>query len=96
MNRKFSIATICPDKIQKEIDDYMAQYYADPNNMYVPYIFMSDATAKAIEFETKPFNLTNYYNPLLNKHLNCEKICQFNGYKVFIDNSLKYGEVEVR
>lgn len=92
INRKFSImTTINFDKLDKEIEEYMRQTLIDE-----PYLFMSEDTANAIAngFEVE------YGIPVTNAHSNVKLKdgvkATYTGYKVFINNDLKLGIVEIR
>ncbi len=87
MSRKFSIVqSINLNKIHNEIDEYILQ-----NNCFDPYIFMSDETIEAIMQE---FPAT-YLDPSLKTE--CKGVKgTYAGYKVFINNNLKFGIVEIR
>lgn len=87
MSKKFSIVqSINLNKIHNEIDDYILQ-----TNCFNPYIFMSDKTKDAIlqEFEEK-------YNTVRPISEDRGKVGKYTGYKVFIDNDLEFGMVEIR
>lgn len=86
MSRKFSIATINIDKIFKELDNYIDQQGYN----CLPYLFMNKDTAKAIEFECGIVNRPYDTQSLSNRN------AEFAGYKVFINNDLRYGVVEIR
>ena len=87
MSRKFSIVkTIDIDKIIEEIDKYIRT-----TGEFHPYIFMSEDTMKAVENELPE---VNYIDPSL--RANYRKQSTFTGYKVFVDNDLKFGIVEIR
>lgn len=98
MNKKFSIATINIDKMFKEIDDYINQHYANKNYYNcLPYLFMSEDTLKAVERECGIYNRLEYDTQLLsNKNKKNGVVAEFTGYKVYINNDLAYGIVEIR
>ena len=98
MNKKFSIATINIDKIFKEIDNYINQHYSNKNyDNCLPYLFMSEDTAKAIERECGIYNRPEYDTQMLsNKNKKSGIYAEFTGYKVYINNDLTYGVVEIR
>lgn len=86
MSRKFSVTAIDLDKIYDEIENYVNQ-----NGDFNPYIFMNEDTARAILFEVgvafqvvKKDAEDRMYN------------ATFAGYKVFINNDLRFGIVEIR
>ena len=98
MNKKFSIMAINIDKIFDEIDDYVKQGHATKNYI-APYLFMNEETAKAIQSEVNKNNIL--YDPSLlsnipNKNTQGGVYATFTGYKVFIDDDLKFGIVEIR
>lgn len=95
---KFSITTIDLDKISKEI-----QYYKIKNNDGLdPYIFMSDETIGAIERELGAYELcicgwATDNKTLSNRLNNASKVYgTYMGCKLFINNDLKFGVVEIR
>lgn len=93
MNKKFSIITINIEKIFKELDNYINQY----GYYYSPYLFMSDATAKAIENEYINYDYLKYDARLSsNKNKESGAYAEFAGHKVYINNDLSYGVVEIR
>lgn len=93
MSKKFSITTIDLNKINKEIT-----YYKNKNNNGLdPYIFMSDETVSAIESELGVYNWTIDNEALADKLNNTSKVYgTYTGYKLFINNDLKFGVVEIR
>lgn len=93
MSKKFSITTIDLDKISKEI----AYYKNNKGNGLDPYIFMSDETVRAIEGELGIYNWAIDNETLANGLNNTSKVYgAYMGYKLFIDNDLKFGVVEIR
>lgn len=87
MERKFSIVqTINLDELTKKIDEY--QCCTGETN---PYIFMNKSTLDAIP---------TMYDTLYSLRQVCAKVNgiagYYNGYKVFRDDSLSFGEVEIR
>lgn len=83
MSRKFSIVrTIDIGKIIEEIDNYIMI-----TGELTPYVFMSEDTIKAIE---KEFSTT--YKDTTYKG----KKTTFAGYRVFINDDLRFGIVEIR
>ena len=93
MSRKFSIATIDIDKIFKELDNYINQHGYN----CLPYLFMNEDTAKAIELECGIVNRPTYDTQLLSiRNVKGGVYAEFTGYKVFINNDLRYGVVEIR
>ena len=86
MERKFSIIQkINLDELIHKIDEY--QCYTGETN---PYLFMNKSTIDAILIID---------DPLYNLQKNCEKvdgIAGYYGYKVFRDDTLNFGEVEIR
>lgn len=80
----FSImTTISFDKLDKEIEQYIRQ-----TGRHDPYIFMNEDTANAIADE--------FQNDFSNVRLKDGKQAIYTGYKVFINNDLKFGVVEIR
>ena len=83
----FSINTFNFDKISEEI-----LYYEKKNNGLDPYIFISDETAEAIKKE-----LGIYDGVLFGLAINGANFYStFMGHKLFINNDLKFGVVEIR
>ena len=85
MSKKFTIAeTINLTKLRDEIALYKCKYMTDP------YVFMNFKTLqevlKDIEISEK-----SYVDCLLNGHVG-----YFEGFKLFIDGTLGFGEVELR
>ena len=91
MSLKFSIMdTINFDRLDSAIDNYVIQ-----NGSY-PYIFMSEDTASAIENDIEKqfgFNPSDSNSNIKLKNGTKALYC---GYKVFINNDLKLGTVEIR
>lgn len=85
MSKKFSIVKeIDLDKLRRQID--LFRHETGETN---PYLFMSYETMNKI------------CDPLIDwkMFINCnpnQLIARFEGYKVFNDNELSYGEVEIR
>ena len=93
MNRKFYILKVNIDYIFKELDNYINQ------NGYecLPYLFMNEETIKAIERECGIYNRPEYDTQLLsNKNKKNGVVAEFTGYKVYINNDLTFGVVEIR
>lgn len=84
MSKKFSIIrTLDLDKLNEEIDEYMLV------NDESPYIFMNDETIYAIkkELNTIPTHIPTSIAKQPPRYCNC---------KIFPDNTLGFGEVEIR
>ncbi len=96
MSRKFSIVrTIDIDRIFNEIDSYIHQNGFDD----LPYLFMNKETVDAIELEVKKCNpiICNIFSSnKYSKDLKDGIYGEFMGYKIFINNDLKFGIVEIR
>lgn len=91
MSRKFSIVrTLDTDKIIEEIDSYMMI-----TGEFNPYIFMSEETSKAIEEEVAEKVTVEWLDPSLKSNYKGTE-ATFAGCKVFINNDLKFGVVEIR
>lgn len=87
MSKKFSIVkSLDIDKLDKEIQEYI-----HISNNHNPYIFMSDATAEAIIRQFDPMGLFDTKIKDKKGH-----IASYTGYRVFIDESKKYGDIEIR
>ena len=85
MSEKFSIVkTIDLEKLNIKIDGYI--HKTGETN---PYIFMNRDTADAITCDVIP-----------HIHISANRLSgvmgRYCGYKVFMDNELKFGEVEIR
>lgn len=93
MNKKFSIVkTIDLDKLSNEINKYIKET-GETN----PYIFMHDDTADAIESAiTVPYLHYIERDYVGRKIARDNAIAEFCGYKIFHNNSLKFGEIEIR
>lgn len=82
MSKKFSIAmTVNIKKLEDEIVSYGGTN---------PYIFMHIDTLRAI---------ANEYNISLNLAKDCKLdgySAEYIGYKIYVNNDLKFGEVEIR
>lgn len=86
MSKKFSIIkTEDFGKLNYEIDSYQAM-----TGEIKPYLFMNKNTVDTIINSYKEFNISPY------KIHKDDCIGCYTGYKVFIDNDLKLGEIEVR
>lgn len=86
MSEKFSIVNrLDLYRLSNEIEVYIAR-----TNEKNPYIFMSNETIEAI-YET------NKFLPYISHKSQPNKMtARFEGYKVFEDNELKFGEIEIR
>ena len=88
----FSIITsINFDKLDKEIEEYIMR-----TGNHNPYIFMSNDTADAIANEFKVefgIPVTDTYS---NVRVKDDVRATYTGYKVFVNNDLKFGIVEIR
>lgn len=90
MSKKFSIVrTIDFEKLDNEIDRYMAM--TGKTNLY---LFMNKDTIDAITSAYKVLYVGSYESIQKTRYDDC-KGC-YRGLKVFVDNDLKFGEVEVR
>lgn len=84
---KFSIiATIDLNKIDDEINKYVKC-----NGNFDPYIFMSEDTARAIEYEVGAKDF-----PSERDTKSGGMYATYSGYKVFVNNDLRFGIVEIR
>jgi hypothetical protein len=87
MSKKFSIIkTLDTDKLDNEIDKHISI-----NNEINPYIFMSNETAEAILRQFDPMGLFDTKIKDKKGH-----VATYTGYRVFIDDALQYGEIEIR
>lgn len=86
MSKKFSTIRMADfGKLNYEIDSY--QVTTGETN---PYLFMNKNTVNTIINSYKEFNISPY------KIHKDDCIGCYKGYKVFIDNDLKLGEIEIR
>ena len=93
MIENFSIIkTLDLDKLDNMIDKYICM-----TNRRDPYIFMSDDTCNAIADAVSPFK-SNMFSTKENLNTKCKNGVNalYTGYKVFINNDLKFGMVEIR
>ena len=94
MSKKFSIIKIIDlDKLDEEIKEYKRLHQWDEN----PYIFMNESTARAIESEIGTDNAM--INAALTTKIKNDKngvYAIYNGYKMYINNDLNFGIVEIR
>ena len=82
MSRKFPIfSTIFLEDIYKEIDEYIMC-----TGETQPYIFMSADTMRNMRMFLKPVITSNHK----------KSDATFYGYKVFVNDDLKFGIVEIR
>ena len=87
MSKKFSIIkTLDINKLDSEIEEYICI-----NNETNPYIFMSDETANAIIKQFDPMGLFDTKIKDKKGH-----IASYTGYRLFIDDVKKYGDIEIR
>ena len=84
MSKKFSIRKVDLDKLDIKIDEYICE--TDEKN---PYIFMCESTFCGID----PLNIFKY---AVRKQREKDVAIEYKGYKVFIDNELDFGEIEIR
>lgn len=83
MSEKFSIAMT----INTSILDSKIARYLNSNKEESPYIFMNEDTVNAIACAYEVVPRIYYKNGVVGR---------YQGYKVFLDNDLKFGEVEIR
>ena len=90
MSKKFSIVkTLDFGKLDYEIDGYMAMT-GEKN----PYLFMNKDTVDAIASDHEAI-CVRPYEAIFATHREDRK-GYYCGYKVFMDNELKFGEIEIR
>lgn len=83
MSKKFSmVKSLDESKLQEELRIYVNEHQEEP------YIFLNRETI--VELELKSTDLPRY---LLNRN---GVISTYRGFKVYENNELKYGEVEIR
>ena len=93
MNKKFSIIKqIDIEKIFKEIDNYRNQSGYD----YLPHLFMNKDTMDAIERGIQAKDVWIYDASSFSSCCGNGVCAKLTGYKVFIDNDLDFGIVEIR
>ena len=92
MSKKFSIAkTIDRDKLNRQIDLYM--YETGEIN---PYLFMNKETSNELKDEClRNFNVFPDAT-IIPSLKGIGVIALYQGYKVYENNDLKFGEVEIR
>lgn len=76
------IVTVNNDKLQEEINRYEALTNQDA------YLFMSKNTMDVLALAILPFSTTDMYKESI--------MCKFKGRKVFRNDELEFGEVEIR
>ena len=94
MGRKFSIvATIDLSRIDDEIEEYVSL-----NGSFDPYIFMNEDTVRAIENEVGAHDIVVVDGIDLSNKRNTKDgmYATYSGYKMFINNDLRFGIVEIR
>ena len=90
MSKKISIVrTIDFEKLDDEIDAYMTM--TGETNLY---LFMNKDTVDAIMSAYKVRYIASYESISETRYSDYK--CHYRGLKVFLDNDLKFGEVEVR
>ena len=89
MTEKFSIVKqLDTEKLNEKIAYFVYE------NGYDPYIFANNATLETL---TKPYEQEMTFTSFDGKKTLCKGlICKYQGYKMFEDNTLKYGEIELR
>lgn len=85
MRDKFSIKTIDFDLLDERIDNFINE------NGYEPYIFSNSKT-----FDSDDISLLLRKRTTLNKCFLEGYICSYNGYKVIKNNTMPFGEIELR
>lgn len=89
MSNKFSIVrNLDENRLTKEIVRYVNENEEDP------YIFMNKKTIDDLEY-IAPLGSYEKFNPCENK-MRSGVIAMYRGFKVYENNDLKYGEVELR
>lgn len=76
------IVTVNNEKLQEEINGYEALTNQNA------YLFMSKNTMDALALATLPFSNPDMYKESI--------MCKFKGRKVFQNDELEFGEVEIR
>ena len=91
MRKKFSIIKVDINKLDEEINDYECRT-GDAD----PYLFMSKDTIIAFLEELEPCLGVYLTKDSLRKTRLNGKIGIYEGHKVFEDNDLDFGEIEIR
>lgn len=85
MIRRFSILkSLDLEKISRNIKIYECE------TGNIPYLFMSNETSDAI------FKEVSFHHDLLSKKAMSDIFALYEGYKVFLNNDLEFGEIEIR
>lgn len=91
MSRTFSIVkAVDLDRLDREINTYI-NVTGERN----PYIFMSNDTADAIANVTNPLDVF-WTRKDFNVQLKTGARGEYIGYSVFVNDNLKFGEIEIR
>ena len=87
MSKKFSIVqSVDLNKLRNEINEYKSQ-----TNCSEPYLFMSEETIAAV-LKEHPDTCPYASKVFVNRGV----IGMYTGYKVFVDDDLTFGMVEIR
>ena len=90
MSKKFSIIKeIDLNKLNKKIDDY--RYETGECN---PYIFANEETI--LKIKNAHFKNIDPFNGYFVKDNLCGKVGIYEGYRIFQNDDLEFGEVEIR
>lgn len=100
MNMRFSIVA---DLDEKRLKQALINYFehTPESNTYKPYIFMNSQTVKQIMHQNAnilPINSeqrVKSYDERI-KEASCAVVGKYEGYNVFVNDELSYGEVEIR
>lgn len=85
-SNNFSIIKFDLDKLDKKLDE------CENKTGKTPYIFMSNDTANGVLFELNPSCFCKHN---FKTNLN-EKIGEYKACKIYINNNLNFGEIEIR
>ena len=89
MGRKFSIIrAVDLNELNMQIEDYKCETHE-----LEPYIFANEETIKAI---VESININWWDIEIISKTKGRGIVGRYEGYKLFPDNELKFGEVEIR
>lgn len=87
MSKKVSIANALDlNKLNREIDIYISK-----TNETKPYLFMNENTINALPCADDALSCLNQINAKV-----IGIVGYYEGYKIFKDNSLNFGEIEIR
>lgn len=86
-SKTFSIIKFDLDKLDKKLNEYENETGDDS-----PYIFMNEQTINGVLFELDPLRL---FRQCLRKNTD-ETIGEYKGCKMYVNNDLRFGEIELK